>query len=132
MDAWGKLSILQVTDRIIIAGNEEGAAVYRLVRDLTVGRLRQAGVRIDFDGKPDSVVLGCLRPGADRQMLARFYELERTGTKRAATAIVACWQASNRADAGSAINRLLEQQLNELDQADARRSLFVELHGGVH
>jgi len=74
--------VLRMMEPIVTAGNAEGPEIYRLVRSLTIARMRQAGVRVDFDGQPDAVVLSHLKPGADSQMLARLLALEQAGTGR--------------------------------------------------
>ncbi len=139
VEAWNRLSrhdaaLLPMIDVLIAAGNKEGPEVYALVRNLTSSKLREAGVRIDFDGQPDSVVLGHLKPGADSRMLARFFELERSGTRRAATVIALWWQnrfPGDKKELPAILARLLKQQLDELDAADARRASWIALHGGA-
>lgn len=126
--------VLAMMEPIVVAGNAEGPEVYRLVRSLTRSRMRQAGVRVDFDGQVDSFVLSFLKPGADPRMVARLLALERAGTGRAATAIAFWWRTRFRAprqDPRVAVERLVRQQLDELDQADVRRDAWMRLHRGL-
>jgi hypothetical protein len=91
-------------------------------------------VRIEFDRQPDSVVLGYLKSGADPRKLARFFELERSGTKRAGTVIALWWQSrfpGDRKELRAILDRLLKQQLDELDQADRRRNAWIASYGGA-
>jgi hypothetical protein len=138
--AWASLpqdgpTMLEMSEPIIAAGNVEGPEIYRLVRSLTNDTMRQAGNRIDFDRRPDAVVLSYLNPGTDPAMLARFFDLERAGTRRAATAIAFWWRTrfcAEHPDIPAIMTRLVRQQLDELDQADARRAIWLRLHGGMH
>jgi hypothetical protein len=133
VEAWNRLprdgpALVLMMDAVIAAGNKEAPEVYALVRNLTSSKLRQTGVRIDFDRQPDAVVLGYLKPGADSRMLARFFELERLGTRRAATVIALWWQSrfpSDRKQLPAILDGLLKRQLDEMDQADARRNVWV-------
>lgn len=137
--AWAEISpqgsfFRELAGRIIVAGNAEGPEIYALTRQLSKNDLRQAGVKVNFDNQPDGVVLSYLQPTADAGKLTRFFELERTGFMRAATALSLCWRSqfsrSGSIDIRKAADRLLQQQLDELEAADARRKIFVDLHGG--
>jgi len=128
--AAGGGSVISMIDPIIAAGNVDGPEIYRLVREMTTSKLRQAGVRIDFDRRPESVVLSYLKPGQD-QNLTRFFNLEKAGTRRGATAIALWWRTqfcADHQDLAAITARLLRQQLDELDQSDARRELWLRTH----
>lgn len=137
--AWASLprggpALLEMAQPIIAAGNVSGPEIYRLVRELTTSKMRQAGVKVDFDRRPESVVLSYLKSGADQGKLARFFDLERAGTRRAAAALAVWWRAEfsqPHPDLAAITARLVRQQLDELDQADARRAVWLGLHGKV-
>lgn len=127
--------MLELAHRLIAHGNEEGPELYALARSLTRGKMRKAGVSIRFDEQPDDAVLAYLRPNSKQATLDAFLQLQLTGLRRAATAMHIWWQAtlapSARPDWRAAADRLLRQQLDELDAVEARRARWIEQHGGL-
>lgn len=125
----------ELSKRLIAYGNEEGPEVYALARTLTRGELRKAGVRVRFGEQPDEVTLSYLKPRVDDKALAAFLELQKQGLRRAATAMEIWWRATLAPDAQPdwrvAADRLLRQQLDELDAADERRRRWIEERGGL-
>lgn len=124
-----------LSDRLIAVGNEEGPEVYALARELTRGELRKAGVAISFNEVSDEVTRSYLEPDADDETLARFLRLQQRGLVRAATAMDVWWRTVMAPDAQpdwrAAADRLLAQQLDELEAAEARRAEWIEQHGGL-
>lgn len=139
-EAWSRFSaegqlMLKLAQQLVVYGNKEGPEVYALARSLTRGELRKAGVSINFSEEPDAVTLSYLKPRTDQEQLAAFLGLQAMGVRRAATAMVIWWQAMLAPDADPdwrlAADRLLLQQLDELDAAEARRAQWIEQRGGV-
>lgn len=137
---WSQLPVdgplmLELSRRLIAHGNEEGPQLYALARTLTRSQLRKAGVSIRFDEQPDETVLAYLKPNAKQETLEQFLELQLIGLRRAATAMHIWWQATlapaATPDWRAARDRLLRQQLDELDAAEARRARWIEQHGGL-
>lgn len=130
-----RASLREMADRIILAGNVEGPEIYRLTRQITKRELRKAGVAIDFSTKPDAVVLSYLNADINAPELNQFFVLESRGLKRAATAMHAWWLRNlapgANPDVTQAIERLLRQQLDELDAAELRRKRWIEKRGGL-
>lgn len=138
--AWSQLPadgplLLELSRRLIAHGNEEGPELYALARALTRSELRKAGVSIRFDEQANDAVLAYLKPNAKPATLNRFLELQLSGLRRAATAMHIWWQATlapaANPDWRAARDRLLQQQLDELDAAEARRGRWIEQHGGL-
>jgi hypothetical protein len=125
----------ELAQRLIAYGNVEGPQVYALARALTRGELRKAGVSINFSEKPDAVTLDYLKPGADQGQLAAFLGLQAMGVRRAATAMEIWWRAALAPEAApdwrTSADRLLLQQLDELDAVELRRAQWIEQRGGV-
>lgn len=127
--------MLELARRLIAHGNREGPVVYELARALTRGELRKAGVRLHFNEGADELVLSYLKPGVRQEQMGAFLELQLKGLRRAATAMLVWWQANlapgAEPDWRAARDRLLRQQLDELDAAEARRTRWIEQHGGL-
>jgi hypothetical protein len=129
------LLMLELAHRLIAYGNEEGPELYSLARTLTRSEMRKAGVSIRFGQQPDSVTLAYLKPKVEQDTLSAFLNLQKTGVRRAATAMEIWWRAmlapAATPDWRAAADRLLQLQLDELDAAEARRADWIEQRGGL-
>ncbi len=135
---YGKLIAAAVID----SGYEDGAAIYRLTREIAVPSLRKAGVRVDFDTIPESRVWEFVRDRGDpaiRAALDTFNIYQGRGLGRVNEALTAWWNAyqgtrlmhTDRARVTEwMVGRLCVGRLNYLAYADARREDYVTLHGG--
>jgi hypothetical protein len=123
----------ELSDRIVLSGNIEGPEIYALTRKLTDSSLRKAGVKKNFELESDSVVLANLKKDADPEKLARFFQLEKMGTVRASTAMNLWWKThwNAKQDVRPVLDRLLRQQLDELDAAEVRRQIWLQHEGAL-
>jgi hypothetical protein len=133
-----------IAGSVIDAGYEEGAKIYRLTRTFAVSRLRKAGVRVDFDTVPASGLWAFVRDRSEPQVQAAldtFNILQGRGLGRVNVAIKGWWtmylttKQTTAANRGRLIDglmtRLLVTRLNYLAAADARREVYISLHGGL-
>jgi hypothetical protein len=138
MAAWATLPVTapvaqMLADLIILEGNREGPELYALTRELTSGDLRKAGVKYDFEQESDDVVLSKLDVALKDPKLAAFFQLERRGTARAATAMAFWWERQfvpPAADPEQVMSRLVAMQLDELEAAERRREIWLSQHQG--
>jgi len=129
---------------VIDSSFEEGAQLYRLIREIAVPELHKAGVAIDFDTIPDARVWDYVRPLSDPKIQAAldtFNIVQGRGLARVHDAITWWWdrflyyRATSASDKGRLVNglvaRLVRDQLVYLNAADARRQDYIDTHGGL-
>ncbi len=129
---------------VIDSSYQEGAQVYRLIRQMAVPELHKAGVVIDFDTIPDARVWDFIRPRSDPKVQAAldtFNIVEGRGLARVHDAISWWWdryiyyRATTAANKGKLVDglvaRLVRDRLIYLNAADARRQDFIDTHGGL-
>ncbi len=136
--AYGKI----IAGVVIDSSFMDGAAIYRLTREIAVSSLRKAGVRINFDTIPASRVWEFVRDRNDpaiQAALDSFNIYEGRGLGRVYEALTAWWNAyqgtrlmhADRAKVADwMIARLIVARVNYLAYADARREDFITQHGG--
>jgi hypothetical protein len=135
--------------RLIAAGviddsYQDGAEILRFTRAIANTTVRRASLVINFDTIPDDRVWDYVASRASsntQSALRRFNELEIKGLKRAVEATHAWWYAygllanppaSKRNEARNMIlGRLVSQQLDYLNAAEARRATWLASHGGL-
>jgi hypothetical protein len=123
---------------------EDGAEILRLTRAVANNTVRRATMVIDFDTIPDDRVWEYVasRTSTNTQnALRRFNNLEIKGLQRATEAVRAWWYAyglianppaSKKNEARNTIlARLVSQQLEYLNAAEARRATWLGTHGGL-
>ncbi len=131
-----------IAGAVIDSSFEEGADVYRLIRELGVSRLRKAGVRVDFDTIPDAGVWSFIRPRspAIQAALDTFNVVQGRGLGRVNVALNGWWDSylgtlhsgGNRQELiDGIVTRVVITQLNYLANADARRDDYIKSHGGL-
>jgi hypothetical protein len=138
--AYGSL----IAGALIDSSYEEGADVYRLIRQIAIPQLHKAGVAIDFDTIPASKVWDYVRPLTDpktKAALDTFNIIEGRGLARVHDAVSWWWdrywttaQTSPNLRSRLAqgiLERLVRNQLIYLNASDARREDYVESHGGL-
>jgi hypothetical protein len=137
--AYGSL----IAGAVIDSGFQDGAAIYRLTREIAISRLRKAGVSIDFDTIPETRVWEFIRDRSDpaiQAALDTFNIIQGRGLGRVYEAVTAWWNAyqgtrlmhTDRARVTDwIIARLIVARLNYLAYADARREDYINSHGGL-
>ena len=133
-----------IAGAVIDSSYQDGATIYRLTREIAVSRLHKLGVAIDFDTIPDAKVWDFMQDRSDpkiRAALDTFNIYQGKAMARVHDALTSWWDRyvitgrttpslrSRLAD--GLIERLVVNQLNYLNAADARRQEFVEAHGGL-
>ena len=130
---------------VIDSSYQDGAAIYRLTREFAVPRLHKVGVAIDFDTIPDAKVWDFVQDRSDPQVRAAidtFNVYEGKGLARVHDALTSWWDryiitgrtTAARDRAGlidGLMKRVLRDQLNYLNAADARRQEYIDAHGGL-
>lgn len=138
--AYGSL----IAGALIDSSYQEGADLYRLIRQIAVPQLHKAGVAIDFDTIPASGVWDYVRPLTDPKIQASldtFNIIEGRGLARVHDAVSWWWDrywTTARTSpnlrsrlAQGILERLVRNQLIYLNAADARREDYIESHGGL-
>ncbi len=132
-----------IAGAVIDSSFEEGAQIYRLIREMGVSDLRKAGVRVDFDTIPDARVWEFIRARsapAVEAALDTFNIIQGRGLGRVNVAINGWWDSylgtqrsgGNRQELIDGIlARVVVAQLNYLANADARRDDYIRIHGGL-
>ncbi len=105
-----------MTEIVVDASSYEGGAAYEAIRELAVRRLSRAGEKYEDGMDPDAFV----RPDADPQALARYYQLQAAGFARAGTALRRHVAAFRAAIGTNAADRLVATQLRALEEREAR------------
>ena len=132
-----------IAGAVVDSGYQDGAAIYRLTREIAVSSLGKAGVRVDFDTMPENRIWEFVRDRNDpaiKAALDTFNIIQGRGLGRVYEAITAWWNAyqgtrlmhTDRARVTDwMIARLIVGRLNYLAYADARREDYINLHGGL-
>ncbi len=133
-----------IAGAVIDSSFQDGATIYRLTREIAVPRLHKLGVAIDFDTIPDAKVWDYLRDRSDpkiRAALDTFNIYQGKAMARVHDALTSWWDRyiitgrttpnlrSRLAD--GLIERVVVNQLNYLNAADARRQEYIDAHGGL-
>ena len=131
-----------IADVVIDANYRDGAAVYRVTRDLADKPLRKGSIRVDFDTIPDDQVWRFVQtrhdaPGSEE--LAAFNAVHARGLARTSTALRAWWEELSRvtetkgaardAAMNAVVTRLVRERLEYLRQAEQRRAEWMAEHG---
>ncbi len=133
-----------IASTLIDSSFEEGAEIYRLIREIAVPELHKAGVVVDFDTIPDAKVWDYIRPLSDPKIQAAldtFNVDEGHGLARVHDAVSWWWdrmmyyRATSASDKGRLIDglvaRMVRDRLIYLNAADERRQDYIDTHGGV-
>jgi hypothetical protein len=133
-----------IAGTVIDSSFQDGATIYRLTREIAVPRLHKVGVAIDFDTIPDAKVWDYVQDRNDPQIKATldtFNLYQGRAMARVHDALTSWWdryiitgrvQPKDRsALIDGLISRLLRDQLNYLNAADARRQEYIDAHGGL-
>jgi hypothetical protein len=133
-----------IAGTIIDSSYQDGATIYRLTRELAVPRLHRLGVAIDFDTIPDANVWDFVQDRSDpgiRAVIDTFNIYQGKAMARVHDALTSWWdryiitgrtQPKDRSGLiDGLMKRVLRNQLNYLNAADARRQEYIDAHGGV-
>ncbi|HXY20308.1 MAG TPA: hypothetical protein VEH83_09970 [Gemmatimonadales bacterium] len=133
-----------IAHAIIDSSYQEGATIYRLVREFAVPQLHKTGVAIDFDTIPDAQVWSWVQDRSDpsiRAAIDTFNIIEGRGLARVHDALNWWWDRYlyyGRTEArdksrliDGLVERLVVDQLNYLFASDARRQDYIDTHGGL-
>jgi hypothetical protein len=129
---------------VIDSSFQDGATIYRLTREIAVPRLHKVGVAINFDTIPDANVWDYVRDRNDPQVKATldtFNLYQGKAMARVHDALTSWWdryiitgrtQPKDRSNLiDGLMKRVLRDQLNYLNAADARRQEYIDAHGGL-
>jgi hypothetical protein len=134
-----------IAGAVIDSSYQDGATIYRLTREIAVPRLHKLGVAIDFDTIPDAKVWDYVQDRSDpeiRAALDTFNIYQGISIARVHDALTSWWDRYLITDRTTAakdrpalidglMKRVLRDQLNYLNAADARRQEYIEAHGGL-
>ena len=129
---------------VIDSSYQDGATIYRLTREIAVPQLHKVGVVIDFDTIPDAKVWDYVQNRSDPKIQAAldtFNIYQGKALARVHDALTSFWdryvitgrtQAAYRSRlVDGVIERVLVNELNYLNAADARRQEYIDAHGGL-
>jgi len=134
-----------IAGTLIDSSYQDGATIYRLTREIAAPQLHKLGVAIDFDTIPDAKVWDFMQDRSDpkiRAALDTFNLYQGVALGRVHDAITSWWDRYLTTDRQTAakdrpalidglLKRVLREQLNYLNHADARRQDFIDAHGGL-
>ncbi|MFI5101101.1 MAG: hypothetical protein ACHQE5_11420, partial [Actinomycetes bacterium] len=134
-----------IASTVIDSSFQDGATIYRLTREIAVPRLHKLGVAINFDTVADARVWDYVRDRSDPQVKATldtFNIYQGIAMARVHDALTSWWDRYLITDRTTAtkdrpalidglMKRVLRDQLNYLNAADARRQEYIDAHGGL-
>ena len=133
-----------IASTVIDSSYQDGATIYRLIREIAVPRLHKLGVAINFDTIPDAKAWDYVQDRSDPQIRAAidtFNIYQGKGLARVHDALTSWWDRyiitgrtlpkDRSALIDGLLKRVLRSQLNYLNAADARRQEYIDSHGGL-